>query len=380
MIRPAFVRASDISIVIPARNASATIDRCLRAIGESDEQPLEVIVFDDASTDETAAVARRHGARVITSRRRCGPAAARNRAARTAQGEVLLFIDADVLVRSDTVQRVAAFFTERLDIDALFGSYDDKPAAPGFFSQFKNLQHHYVHQTSRSEAATFWTACGAIRREAFEDVGGFDERWYTIQDIELGLRLGEAGRRVALVKDLQVTHTKSYTFASWLRSDVLARALPWSLLILDRRTLRDDLNVKWSDRASGLLAIAAPLWLAGPLALPVRSLFALASLAALLLLQRRFLRFLAHHRGVLFAARSSLALAGYYAYSTLAFGAALLLHLAGRGKRPFWWPPAPEREEEVALAGIPDETTPLPSRPLPASLPAIDPWHHRETR
>lgn len=76
-------------------------------------------------------------------------------------------------------------------VDALIGSYDDDPKSPDFISQYRNLMHCSVHQTGRSEASTFWSGCGAIRREVFLESGGFDETYVrpAIEDIELGYRL-----------------------------------------------------------------------------------------------------------------------------------------------------------------------------------------------
>ena len=55
---------------------------------------------------------------------------------------------------------------EEPGIAAVFGSYDDEPGAPNLVSQYRNLLHHFVHQTGRTEASTFWTGCGAVRRDA----------------------------------------------------------------------------------------------------------------------------------------------------------------------------------------------------------------------
>ncbi len=54
------------------------------------------------------------------------------------------------------------FVSEEPDLAAVFGSYDDEPAAPNFLSQYKNLFHHFVHQQGSAEASTFWSGCGAI--------------------------------------------------------------------------------------------------------------------------------------------------------------------------------------------------------------------------
>ena len=76
-----------------------------------------------------------------------------------------------------TLTRIRDRFESEPDLDALIGSYDDEPAAPGFVSQYKNLLQHYVHQHGRKEATTFWSGCGAIRRELFLAIGGFDETY-----------------------------------------------------------------------------------------------------------------------------------------------------------------------------------------------------------
>jgi GT2 family glycosyltransferase len=137
-------------------------------------------------------------------------------------------------------------------LTALFGSYDDAPAATNFLSQYKNLFHHYVHQIANEEASTFWGACGAIRREVFLKLGGFDESYHQpcIEDIELGYRLKRAGYRIRLLKTLQVKHLKHWGVKSLLKTDFFQRALPWTELILRDRRLVNDLNLKTSSRVS----------------------------------------------------------------------------------------------------------------------------------
>ena len=77
------------------------------------------------------------------------------------------------------------------------------PRLQGVVSQYRNLLHHFVHQHGNSEASTFWAGCGAIRRSVFEEMGGFDEQRFptpSIEDIELGYRLRQAGHRILLDK------------------------------------------------------------------------------------------------------------------------------------------------------------------------------------
>lgn len=90
-----------VSIVIPARNAATTLVACLQSIHQLDPAPLEVIVVDDASMDDTAEVAERYGARVIRAKSNLGPGGARNLGVRHAQGEYLAFTDSDCRVPTD---------------------------------------------------------------------------------------------------------------------------------------------------------------------------------------------------------------------------------------------------------------------------------------
>jgi hypothetical protein len=104
---------------------------------------------------------------------------------------------------------------------------------------------------------TFWTGCGAIRRQVFLDSGGFDENHYpapAIEDIELGYRLFQANRKLALNADIQVKHLKHWNLRSMIATDFFRRAIPWSELILRWGRMPNDLNLRSSQRISVVLA------------------------------------------------------------------------------------------------------------------------------
>jgi GT2 family glycosyltransferase len=245
-----------ISVVVPVYNDPTNLDLCLTALRSSNHPEFEILVVDDASTDKTIEVAERHGASLVRQPERQGPGAARNRGAEEAGYPLLLFIDADVCVQEDTLTKVAETFRDDPEIDALFGSYDQSPGAPNLLSQYRNLMHHYYHQEGSAEATTFWSGCGAIRRQVFVELGGFDIDYgqASIEDIELGARLRKAGHRVILVKEIQVKHMKRWTLRSIIKTDVLQRGIPWTLLLLREGQMPNDLNLKHSQRLSGLLA------------------------------------------------------------------------------------------------------------------------------
>jgi GT2 family glycosyltransferase len=243
-----------ISIIVPVHNAGQFLHTSLAPLLNASVHDYELIVVDDASNDRSAAIAREFTTRVICVQRRAGAAAARNVGAAAARGEYLVFLDADVRIQADTVDRLVNVLIEEPHVGAVFGSYDAAPTCPGIVSQFRNLLHHAIHQASREEAVTFWAGCGAIRRELFIRAGGFDERFSrsSVEDIELGYRLRAAGERIVLAKEAQVTHLKPWTLWSMVACDFASRGVPWTRLLLQKRFLPNDLNLKYIHRASVL--------------------------------------------------------------------------------------------------------------------------------
>lgn len=253
-----------ISVVIPARNSAEELRLSVVHLFESTFSRYEVIVVDDASTDDTAQVAANLGAHVVRLDQQSGPAMARNRGAESARGEVLFFVDADVCTTPDTLQQVADTFAREPGVDAVFGSYDTRPSAANVLSQYKNLFHHFVHQDSDENATTFWSGCGAIRRSVFTKMGGFSARYTrpSIEDIELGMRMHAAGHRIMLNKDIQVTHLKRWTLWNIIKTDLLDRGVPWTMLMLEEGGMPNDLNTKVSQRISVVFAYGLLLTLA----------------------------------------------------------------------------------------------------------------------
>ena len=326
-----------VSVVVPVRDDAARLAIALDGLRASTLADHEVIVVDDASTDSSARVAEEMGATVVRMPARMGPAAARNRGAALARGRYLVFVDADVRVHAETLARAAAVLDGDPSVDALFGSYDASPPAPGAVSQYKNLLHHYMHQTGRGEAGTFWAGCGAIRREVFLAMGGFAAAAYprpSIEDIELGVRLTRGGRRVVLRPEIQATHLKAWTFASVVRSDVLDRAIPWTRLVLEEGRLPDDLNLRASQRLSGLLACAAAAALAVAFWWPVALVAALGALGGIAALNRGLYAFFARRRRPRFLLVAFPMHVLYYLYSTAAFAIGAALHVLHRRPRP----------------------------------------------
>jgi glycosyltransferase involved in cell wall biosynthesis len=349
-----------VSLIIPVYNGGESFCRCLESIAASRQQPDEIIVVADGDTDGSWEVAERFGAHVIRVAQSEGPAAARNRGAQVARGDILFFVDADVTLHATTLERMMAVFEQDSSVDALIGSYDDAPGAGNFLSQYRNLLHHYTHQISSGEASTFWGACGAIRRPAFLSVGGFDARYRKpcIEDIELGYRLKRSGYRIRLCKTVQVKHLKCWRPVQMVQTDIFCRALPWTELLLRDRQPMNDLNLQANNRLSVICAFASVVAIATPLVYPWALGGALAvvmlALAVLFGLNLGIYRFFYRRRGVLFTLQAMIWHWFFYVYSGAAYALGTARHHLGASQIP-----APL-----------SSPLPLASRVLTSTLPA----------
>lgn len=272
------VAAPSVSVIVPAHNSASTLDRCLAAVCRQLQHGDELIVVDDGSTDDTSAVIARFPARRLAHDRGRGAAAARNAGARLAAGDVLFFVDADVVLHEGALERGRRWLADP-SVDAVIGSYDDEPAARSVVSLFKNLAHYHFHQRAGGRVDTFWGACGLVRRARFFEIGGFDENRFrrpSIEDVELGWRMSDAGAQMRLDPGLQVTHLKQWTFGTLVSTDLWQRAIPWMRLSIARGGLNRELNVTADQRIAAALAVllsgalvSAPVWMPARIALPV---------------------------------------------------------------------------------------------------------------
>ncbi|MGB3511554.1 MAG: glycosyltransferase [Microcoleaceae cyanobacterium] len=315
-----------ISVIIPVYNGGEKFHRCLSSLATTSLHPEEIIVVADGDTDGSWCVAKEFGAKVIRLPTSGGPAKARNLGAKAAKGDILFFIDADVEVHPDTIAKVENLFTTEPELGAMIGSYDDQPGAGNFLSQYRNLFHHYNHQTASEEASTFWGACGAIRREVFWAVDGFDQKYRLpcIEDIELGYRIKAAGYKIGLRKNIQVKHLKEWRTISMLKADFFCRALPWTALILRHNQLNNDLNLQYSSRISVILVYALIAVLAVTPFLNQALIPACVFGLALLILNAPVYKFFHNQRGLIFAAKTVPWHWLYYFYSGLAFAIGLI--------------------------------------------------------
>jgi GT2 family glycosyltransferase len=238
-----------------------------------------------------------------------------------------VFVDADVCVHPDALDRLRDTLARRPELSAAFGAYDSTPPALPLVSQYRNLLHAYVHRRDAGDVVTFWTGLGAVRREAFEHAGGFDEG-ERLDDVEFGYRLAACGHRILLDPKIQGTHLKRWTLTNVIRTDVRERAVPWVrlLLRLRHRVGPPTLSVRPSEwLLTGLTAIAL-LAVIAALMTGQGHWWIVAGVAALLLpvFDRGFLGWVAGERGGWFALRILPLRALYYVLNIVSIVIAFL--------------------------------------------------------
>ncbi len=200
-----------VSVVVPARNAAAWLGECLESIRS--QHPHEMIVVDGCSTDDTAAIARDCGATVISDEGR-GLPAARMLGARSATGEVVALIDADVVLPSKSLPRLLTEF-ESGGYDGLQFGLASEADGPGYWGAA--LAWHHNHSRVRK---WFGVSATLMRRDVLLDVG-FDDDFRSGEDVELRIRLEQAGYRLGVSDSVVVRHrfddTFDYARDQWLQ-------------------------------------------------------------------------------------------------------------------------------------------------------------------
>lgn len=238
-----------LSIVIPAYNCQKTILPLLSSLTSSRKvkfAEIEIVVVDDRSTDESGKVVKDYlvrkgrkfkSVKIVSLRKNQGPAHARNVGVRYANGKVILFLDADVILHSNTLYEVIRSFKNDPDLYALTGVWDKKQKSRKFFPQFKALRDwsYWINERDpKNYYYLFSTRIAAINRELFLRLGGFDETYKAalVEDIELTYRIA---RRYAVVFNPKVIVHHEFEDFLPIAKKYFWRSFYWSRIYRERK-------------------------------------------------------------------------------------------------------------------------------------------------
>ena len=208
-----------ISIVIPVYNASLTLKECLGAIFDSSFKDFEVIVVSDKSTDNSVEIAKQYQCKIIELSENRGPGFARNSGAKVANGEILLFIDSDVIIDKEALNSLKNKFSEP-GVNIIQGIYSHEPTYKSIFTQYQQSFYcYYSWDTNIKYTSSLITNCFAIRKKIFLDLKGFNTgiKGATCEDEEFGYVLIEKGYKILILRELKGEHRVNYSLMKLIK-------------------------------------------------------------------------------------------------------------------------------------------------------------------
>lgn len=248
-----------ITVVIPNRNGEATLRACLGAATSEDYPRYEVVVVDDASTDNSAQVIQDYTCKLVKLETQGGAARARNTGAAAAKGEVLFFTDADCVMPQGTLWKVASQYRKYPEA-VVGGTYSTEPGDPsdsgnpGFFNRFQAVFVNFS-ETKRIPPDYIATHAMVISKRAFDASGGFNEEFMPIlEDVEFSHRLRASGVKLRMHTGLEVRHMFGFDLMRSLMN-AFKKTRYWVTYSLGNKDLFSD-----SGTASFEIKLNTALW------------------------------------------------------------------------------------------------------------------------
>lgn len=288
-----------VSVIVPNYNYAPVLRRCLDALRSQTHPKLEIIVVDDCSTDDSVAVARSYGVRVVSTGTNGGPAVARNTGAEHASGEILFFVDSDVAAKPDAVANAVALLRSDPGIGAVCGNYDPVPLVrDSLVEEYRCLQQSYWLIADEGRITTLYTALLAMRAEVFAEIGPFNPRLRETENADYGFRLAQR-YTILLTPAVRGVHDHDHELRVLVRK-AFTRSRLHIPMYARRPTFPGGLSS--GPRAWGaVFALLAVLSVVSPVVLgPLWSIVPLGLLVVYLACDRPMYRFVASERGALF--------------------------------------------------------------------------------
>lgn len=292
------------SIIIPTHNAQGTLKLCLNSIYSSENKDFEVIVVDSKCTDKSAEIAKVYPCKIITLEKNKGAGHARNIGSDNAKGELLVFVDSDIMIKKETLNIINESFEKNKDIVATTCILSKECPHKNFFTQYKNLYMHYIYKKCPEYVDFLYGSLMAIGRNDFLK---FNEN-IKMEDTELGQRYEKLNKKILLNPDLKVTHLKKYNLRSIIKNDFLVPFWWVKSLLLHNSHENLFKKMRFSHaRADQIIGIVVSyLIIISLLFLEYQSVKITLSylVFAYLFLNHKFFIFLFREKGVLFSLQS----------------------------------------------------------------------------
>ncbi|HHY80981.1 MAG TPA: glycosyltransferase [Thermoanaerobacter sp.] len=209
-----------ISVIIPTLNCEKTIGKLLKRLKYQTQKADEIIVVDSESNDKTVEIAEKEGAKVLRIRRKeFDHGKTRNLAVENAKGDIIVFLSQDALPYDKYLIQNIIKPLETGDIIAAYGRQivDEKAKPTEFFARNFNYPKIEIIKSKEDigklgiKTFFFSNVCSAIKKEGFEQVGGFPSKIIMNEDMFIAAKFILSGYKIAYVPDAKVIHYHNYT-------------------------------------------------------------------------------------------------------------------------------------------------------------------------
>lgn len=294
-------RPVSVSVVVPNYNYGDTLGLCLAALRQQTHPPLEILVADDGSTDDSVSVAESYGATVLSSGGHGGAAKVRNLGAAHARGDLLLFVDSDVAVPPDTIEKVVAVLVAEPGVGAICGMYEPEPLVrDSLVQECRAMQAYYWRISSAGSVSFLFSAICGMRTEVFAEMGPFLEGLPDNEEVEYGQRLSQR-YEVRLTSAIRGRHRDDALLWPLLKK-IFRRSRLRVPLYAQRRRFAQGYETPARVLAAAAAALAVPAVALPVLLGPVAAVVPLGLLAASVLCDASMYRYALGRRGLPFTA------------------------------------------------------------------------------
>lgn len=207
------------SIIVTAYNSKATLFDCLQSIVDSSYKNFEIILVDDASTDNSIEIAKNFPCRVVSNPKNKGKAAAKMQGLSHTKEKYVIFIDSDVMISTDALRMAKEIFSDYPDTAAIVGLPSSKNPYINFESQYKSLYMNFILSRLPRKIDFLHGCFQAINKDMVFGQGLKFNQAYHCDDIDLGLGMSERKLNIVLAKEIEIIHKKYYSFSSLLKND-----------------------------------------------------------------------------------------------------------------------------------------------------------------
>lgn len=265
---------------------------------------MEVIIVDDCSTDNTVELALKHQVRVIKMEKNGGPAKARNKGVMEAKGDIIFFLDSDVVVLDGTIKAVKEHFENNPAAKCVIGICATEPLNKGFVPHYMAM-FEYIHLigTPESKVSVFAPRCGAVKKDFFLEIGGYNESYKgaDVEDFELARRVNRTDP-IILNEKMIVRHQ----FAGFKQAvrNYFKRTVMWVHLFFKEKKLDNAGPTAPSNGIAALCAFTSLMLLLLMPAAPVLKNAFIILLLIFFIANFKWWNFMRKEAGLLFAVKA----------------------------------------------------------------------------